>query len=182
MNSSAPQPLPKVLADWNKLDNAGRVILSAKRGPQHDRYDYGRLQAQRVLLVDPPQAVEATIERDEHGRWVGVAEWESQSELDPAETAAVAKYGIDYDERPFPGIWINPARAGGVACLDGTGLSAKRILTRLSAGLSVTAVANVHDVGADQVRMAIAYAAWLIGGQDPEELAQWQTRVASEDS
>lgn len=166
--------LPKVLADWNKLDDAGRVILSAKRGPQFDRFDYGRLEGRRVLLIDPPEAVVAIIERDAAGRWVGAAEWGTQFELDARETAAVAEFGADFDERPFPGIWINPARAGGAACLDGTGISVKRILKRLSANPSVDATAAVYELDPAQVRAAIAYAAWIIDGGDMHELVRWR--------
>lgn len=181
MTAAEEPPLPKVLSDWNKLDDAGRVILSAKRGPQFDRFDYTRLEGRRVLLVDPPEAVEAVIERDAAGRWVGAAEWGTQFELEARETAGVAKFGADFDERPFPGIWINPARAGGAACLDGTGIVVKRILQRLSTDPDIDATAAAYELEPGQIRAAIAYAGWIIGGRDPNERASWREADAQDD-
>jgi uncharacterized protein (DUF433 family) len=173
--------LPRLLADWNRLDDVGRVILSPRRGPDFDAVDYARFAGRRVLLVDPPESVEAVVEREGTGRWVGLAAWGTQVELPPAETAAVAKFGVDFDERPFPGIWTNPARLSGAPALDGTGIPARRILEYLSSGTSAAELASQCELAEWQVRAVIAYAAWIIGGKASGELAQARERFDTAD-
>lgn len=72
--------LPRILTDWNRRDEWGRVILSAGRGQEFDRYDYAALADQHVLLLDAYEGVEAVVE-DDNGRWVGDADWDTQRDL-----------------------------------------------------------------------------------------------------
>ncbi len=76
----------EILADFNKLDADGCLILSRLAVHANTPFDQIAEAGGRVLLVDYREAVEGRLYRDPHtGHWLGIPDWATKRSVEANE-------------------------------------------------------------------------------------------------
>lgn len=76
----------EILADFNKLDADGCLILSRLAIHAHTPFEQIAEAAGHVLLVDYREAVEGQLYRDPHtGHWLGIPDWATRRSVAASE-------------------------------------------------------------------------------------------------
>lgn len=79
----------EILADFNKMDADGCLILSRLAIHRETPFQQIAESAKRVLLMDYSESVEGRLFYDAHtGYWLGVPDWDTKRQVRPDDERA----------------------------------------------------------------------------------------------